>query len=63
MEKNELITRLLTRAEAAAEETYGCGLDRLDPAEVEWFKARVVVQPWTMWELVEEMAAAAWMAY
>ena len=63
--KNEtdLISLLLTRAEAEAEEAYGCGLDRLDPAEIAWYEAQVVARPWMMWELVGDLAAAAWQAY
>ena len=63
MENNELITRLLSRAEALAQEAYGCDLTRLDDGEVTWYTAQVCARPWMMWELVDDLAAAAWQAY
>ena len=63
MENNELITRLLSRAEALAQESYGVGLERLDDSEVTWYTAQVCSRPWMMWELVGDLADAAWQAY
>ena len=63
MENNELISRLLSRAEALAQEAYGVGLERLDDSEITWYTAQVCGRPWMMWELVDDLAAAAWQAY
>jgi hypothetical protein len=63
MEKNELTATLLRLAEAEATEAYGCGLERLDPSEVEWYEAQLTARPWMLDELVGDLAAAAWQAY
>jgi hypothetical protein len=57
----DLTTRLLTLAEVRADEYYGCGLDRLDPAELEWHCDRVTEA--NLADMVDGLAAAAWEAY
>jgi hypothetical protein len=57
----DLTTRLLTLAEVRADEYYGCGLDRLDPASVAWYADRVTEA--NLADMVDDLAAAAWEAY
>jgi hypothetical protein len=57
-----LLRRLfLEEASTLAFVNYGCDLDRLDPAELEWYADRVTEA--NMEELAEDLAAAAWQAY
>ena len=52
---------LLCLAEAIAQEMYGCGLDRLDPEDLEWYGARLTED--NLEELANDLASAAWFAY
>ena len=52
---------LLCQAEAIAVADYGCGLDRLDPEELEWYGRRLTED--NLEELANDLAAAAWQAY
>jgi hypothetical protein len=57
---NETKNELLRRAEALALESYGCGLDRLDPSEVEYYTDRVTAD--NLDDLADDLAHCAWMA-
>ncbi|MBM4056825.1 MAG: hypothetical protein FJ275_01140 [Planctomycetes bacterium] len=57
---NETKNELLRRAEALALEAYGCGLDRLDPSEVEYYTDRVTAA--NLDRFADDLAHCAWMA-
>jgi hypothetical protein len=58
MKENTLAFALLAKAEELALETYGCGLDRMDPDHLEWFASQVTEK--NIIGLAGSLAAAAW---
>jgi hypothetical protein len=66
MSNTDLTTAFLRRrfveeASTIAFVNYGCDLDRLDPAELEWYVSRVTEANFN--ELANDLADAAWQAY
>jgi hypothetical protein len=57
----DLTSKLFSLAEEIAEESYGCGLERLDIDDLDWYAQRVT--PENLQDWAGELAAAAWEAY
>ena len=60
MKKDDLEYRLLDRAWQLARENYGCGLDRLDEEEVQWYLDRLTEANFE--ETASDLAYAGWFA-
>jgi hypothetical protein len=58
---NDLQQELLNLAEAIAQDSYGCGLERLDPEQVNWYLQRVNAD--NLDGMASDLAADAWQAY